>query len=107
MLPCSLEHSPFKMRQNVKLFCGQKSYIFGKHGHRVLWTKEVRDHPASYQQTVQKPAPLMVCGFISAYGVGSLHIWKGTINAEKDMEVLEQHMFPSRECLFQGRPVIF
>ena len=42
--------------------------------------------------TVQKPASLMVWGCISAYGVGSLHIWKGSINAEQCIEVLEQHM---------------
>ena len=34
-------------------------------------------------------------------------IWKGTINAERYIEVLEQHMLPSRQCLFQGRPCIF
>ncbi|KAF3689100.1 Transposable element Tcb1 transposase Transposable element Barney transposase [Channa argus] len=48
----------------------------------------------------------MVWGCISAYGVGSLQIWKGTINAENYIEVLEQHMLPSRQCLFQERPCI-
>ncbi len=38
---------------------------------------------------------------------GSLHIWKGTINAERYIQVLEQHMLPSRRRLFQGRPCIF
>ncbi len=36
-----------------------------------------------------------------------LHIWKGTINAERYIQVLEQHMLPSRRRLFQGRPCIF
>ena len=40
-------------------------------------------------------------------GMGSLHIWKGTINAERYIQVLEQHMLPSRRRLFQGRPCIF
>ncbi len=40
-------------------------------------------------------------------GMGSLHIWKDTINAEMYIQVLEQHMLPSRRCLFQGRPCIF
>uniref|UniRef100_A0AAY5KXH5 Tc1-like transposase DDE domain-containing protein n=1 Tax=Esox lucius TaxID=8010 RepID=A0AAY5KXH5_ESOLU len=39
--------------------------------------------------------------------MGSLHIWKGTINADSYIQVLEQHMLPSRRCLFQGRPCIF
>ncbi len=44
---------------------------------------------------------------MSACGMGSLHIWKGTINAERYIQVLEQHMLPSRHRLFQGRPCIF
>ncbi len=35
------------------------------------------------------------------------NIWKGTINAERYIQVLEQHMLPSRHRLFQGRPCIF
>ncbi len=57
--------------------------------------------------SVQKPASLMVWGCMSACGMGSLHIWKGTINAEMYIQVLEQHMLPSRRRLFQGRPCIF
>lgn len=34
----------------------------------------------------------MLWGFISAYQFGHLHIWKGTINAEKYMQVLEKHI---------------
>uniref|UniRef100_A0A9J8BED6 Tc1-like transposase DDE domain-containing protein n=1 Tax=Cyprinus carpio carpio TaxID=630221 RepID=A0A9J8BED6_CYPCA len=49
----------------------------------------------------------MVWGCISACGMGSLHIWKGTINAERYIQILEQHMLPSRRRLFQGRPCIF
>ncbi len=43
-------------------------------------------------------------GCISAYSIGSLHVLEGTMNAEKYIKVLEQHMLPSRRCLFQGRP---
>ena len=81
--------------------------VFGNHGRCVLRTKDVRDHPACYQGSVQKPASLMVWGCISTDGMGSLHIWKGTINAETYIEVLKQHMLPSRQRLFQGRPCIF
>ncbi len=60
-----------------------------------------------YQCSVQKPASLMVCGCISAYGLGSLHVLEGTMNAAMYINVLEQHMLPSRRLLFQGRPCVF
>ncbi len=69
--------------------------------------KRTRTTPSCYQRSVQKPASLMVWGCMSACGMGSLHIWKGTINAERYIQVLEQHMLPSRRRLFQGRPCIF
>jgi len=47
----------------------------------------------------------MLC--ISAYGTASLHIWEDPINAERYIRVLEQHMSPSKGCLFQVRPFIF
>ncbi len=43
----------------------------------------------------------MVWGCISAYGMGSLHILEGTMNAERYIKVLEQHTLPSRWHLFQ------
>ncbi len=81
--------------------------LFGKLGCHVIRTKEDEDNPSCYQCSVQKPASLMVWGCMSACGMGSLHIWKGTINAERYIQVLEQHMLPSRRRLFQGRPCIF
>ncbi len=33
---------------------------------------------------------------ISAYGKGSLHVLEGTMNAERYVKILEQHMLPSR-----------
>ncbi len=80
--------------------------LFGKLGRHVIRTKEDKDNPSCYQRSVQKPASLMVWGCMSACGMGSLHIWKGTINAERYIQVLEQHMLPSRRRLFQGRPCI-
>ncbi len=62
------------------------------------------DLPACHQRSVQKPASLMVWGCISAYGMGSLHVLEGTMNAERYIKALEQHMLPSRWHLFQGRP---
>ncbi len=81
--------------------------LFGKLGRHVIRTKEDKDNPSCYQRSVQKPASLMVWGCMSACGMGSLNIWKGTINAERYIQVLEQHMLPSRRRLFQGRPCIF
>ncbi len=46
---------------------------------------------------------VMVC----AYGMGSLHVLEGTMNAERYIKVLEQHMLPSRRRVFQGRPCVF
>ncbi len=60
-----------------------------------------------YQRSVQKPASLMVWGCISAYGMGSLHVLEGNMNAERYKNVLEQHMLPTRWRLFQGRPCVF
>ncbi len=49
----------------------------------------------------------MVWGCISAYGMSSLHVLEVTMNAERYIKVLEQHMLPSRQRLFQGRPCEF
>ncbi|KAI5098259.1 gastrula zinc finger protein XlCGF28.1-like [Silurus meridionalis] len=59
--------------------------LFGKLGRHIIWTKEEQDNPSCYQRSVQKPASLMVWGCMSACGMGSLHIWKGTINAERGL----------------------
>ncbi len=75
--------------------------LVGNHGCRVLQAKEEGELPACHQRSVQKPASLMVWGCISAYGMGSLHVLKGTMNAERYIKVLEQHMLPSRRCVFQ------
>ncbi len=63
--------------------------------------KEEGDLPACYQRLVQKPASLMVWGCINAYSMGSLHVLEGTMNAERYIKVLEQHMLPSRWRVFQ------
>ncbi|KAK3532187.1 hypothetical protein QTP86_009294 [Hemibagrus guttatus] len=60
--------------------------LFGKLGHHVIRTKEDKDNPSCYQHSVQKPASLMVWGCMSACGMGSLRIWKGTINAEREQQ---------------------
>ncbi len=70
--------------------------LVGNHRCRVLRAKEEVDLPTCYQRLV-----LMVWGCISAYGMGSLHVLEGTMNAERYIKVLEQHMLPSRRRAFQ------
>lgn len=41
-----------------------------------------------------KPASLIVCGYTSDYGIGSLRFWKVTTSTERYIQVLEHHMFP-------------
>ncbi len=81
--------------------------LVGNHGRCVLRAKEEGDLPACYHRSAQQPASLMGGGCISAYGMGSLHVLEGTMNAERYIKVLEQHMLPSRRRLFQGRPCVF
>ncbi len=71
--------------------------LVGNHRRHVVRAKEKVDPPACYQRSVQKPASLMVC----AYSMSSSHIWEGTVNAERYIKVLEQHMLPSRRRVFQ------
>ncbi len=65
--------------------------LVGNLRRRVLWAKEERDLPVCHQCSVQKPAYLMVWGWISAYGMVSLHVLEGTMNAERYIMALEQH----------------
>ncbi len=92
-------------------FCGQDELkfevLFGKLGRHVIQTKEDKDNPSCYQRSVQKPASLMVWGCMSACGMGSLQHLKGTINAERYIQVLEQHMLPSRRRPLSGKTLNF
>ncbi len=73
----------------------------GNHGRRVLWAKVEGDLPACQQHSVQKPAPLKLWGCVSSYGMGSLHVLEGTMDAERYIKVSEQHMLPSRWRVFK------
>ncbi len=75
--------------------------LVGNHGHRVLRSRKEGHLPACYEHSVQKPASLMVWGCISAYGLGSLHVLEGTINAERYIKILEQHLLSSRRRVFE------
>ncbi len=44
-----------------------------------------------------------VWGCISAYGMGSLHVLEGTMNAERYIKVLEQHMLPLQITSISGK----
>ncbi len=81
--------------------------LFGNWDAMSSGLKRTRTTQVVISAQFRSPASLMVWGCMSACGMGSLHIWKGTINAERYIQVLEQHMLPSRRRLFQGRPCIF
>ncbi len=49
----------------------------------------------------RKPYVNMVQKCISAYSMGSLHVLEGTMNAERYIKILEQHMLISRRRVFQ------
>ncbi len=68
--------------------------LVGNHGCRVLRAKEAGDLPACYQCSVQKPASLMEWGCIRAYGMGSLHVLEGTMNAERYIKVFRATYAP-------------
>ncbi len=104
--PCPVGQGSFKMdcfKVKSVLWSDESKFdiLVGNHGRSVLQTKEEGDLPACYQHSVQKPASLMVWGCISAYGMGSLHVLEGTMNAERYIKVLEQHMLPYRWRVFQ------
>lgn len=44
----------------------------------------------------------MVWLCVSAIDMGNLHICDGTVNAERDIQVLKQHMVQSKQRIFQG-----
>ncbi len=100
---CPVGQGSFKMDWKSVLWSDESKFdiLVGNHGRRVLRAKEEGELPACYQRSVQKPASLMVWGCISAYGMGSLHVLEGTMNAERYIKVLEQHMLPSRGRVFQ------
>lgn len=62
--------------------------LFGKHGHHIFWTKEKR----IFNHRFYHRAPLVIWGYISAHGTGSLYMRKGTSCTESYTPVLEQHI---------------
>ncbi len=109
MLWCPVGQGSFKMDSWKSVLWADKSkfdILVGNHGRRVLRAKEEGYLPACHQRSVQKPASLIGWGCISAYGMGSLHVLEGTMNGERYIKVLEQHMLPSTRHLFQGRPCV-
>ncbi len=101
---CPVGQGSFKMDWFKVEKCSDESKFYilvGIHGRRVLRAKEEGGLSACHQRSVQKPASLMVWGCISAYGMGSLHVLEGTMNAERYIKILEQHILPSRRRVFQ------
>jgi len=50
--------------------------------------------------TVKHPLKIMVCGCISASGVGRLHIVNGVVNETKYIGILQKCIVPSAQQLF-------
>ncbi len=73
------------------------------HRRRVLRAKEEGDLPVCYQRSVQKTASLMVWGCISAYGMGSLHVLEGTMNAERYKGFRATYAPLQRTCISAGQ----
>lgn len=71
------------------------------------WPSCPPGRPHCYQCKVEELASVMVWGRVSAHGLGNLHIFEGTTNAERHIQALEQHMLPSKRCLLQGHPCFF
>ncbi len=101
---CPVGQGSFKMDCRKSVLWSDESkfdILVGNHRRCVLRAKEEGYLPACHQ------ASLIGWGCISAYGMGSLHVLEGTMNSERYIKVLEQHILPSRQCLFQGRPCVF
>ncbi len=75
--------------------------LVGNHGRRVLRAKEEGDLPACYQQFSSKASISDGMGVHKCIRYGQHYVLEGTMNAERYVKVLEQHMLPSRQCVFQ------
>jgi len=62
--------------------------------------KQEKDHWARYKHTVHKPTSLMVWEYISAHGIGKLHICEDTINTEWLVQELEETVFSFFQTTF-------
>ena len=97
----------YRLKFTKKMFCDSSEFkiILGIKDSTSSGLK--RRGSAQFGPAWYKPASLMVRGCISACGTGNLHIWNGTISAERYIQILEHHMPLSRWCLFQGGPCKF
>ncbi len=89
------------------MFYGQTSpnltFLVGNHRRRVLRAKEEGD-PSSVLSAFSSKASISDgMGVISAYGMGSLHVLKATMNAERYIKVFEQHMLPLQMTSISGK----
>lgn len=66
---------------------------------KVIRTKREAYHTDCLRKKVKFPASIMAWGCMSVRGVGNLDFVQGTVNAEKYIEILNQHLLPSIESL--------
>ncbi|KAF2878916.1 hypothetical protein ILUMI_27253 [Ignelater luminosus] len=73
----------------------------------LVLTKEAF-HPDCLKRTLKLPASVMVWGSMSAKGIGKLHFIKGTVDANKYLQILEESLLPlMEEYLTSGQDFIF
>ena len=112
MLPASLGSSSSEMDWHKVEKC---AVVWRVHISNCFWKSWMSCHPG---QRGNRPSRLLsaqsskanICdgmGVVSARGMGNLHICEGDVNAERYIQVLEQHMLPSKQRLFQGRHGFF
>lgn len=74
---------------------GPRFIVFGFSHGRGLQHKEEKDCSDCHQYKAQKLAAVRVSACVCARGIGNLHIREGNINAERYIQILEEHMLPS------------
>ena len=88
----SLTDNPFKSERLLEITAWAKKHeeaFVREHSSslhpqiELMDAKEERNHQAPHQWSVQNAASVMVWVCFRAYGTGNLHIWKGSINAER------------------------
>lgn len=86
---------------NWNTSCGQTNQYF-KDEMDVVCSESRK-----YQSFISNKSKHQVLSCVNAHGKGNLHFCDDNINAEKYIEILEQHTLSSSWHLFQGQPCIF
>lgn len=110
--PSSSQMDSHKVQKvSLSSTCLHFKFFSGNYGRDVLQAEEENDHPDCYQRKGPKPTSVMVQGHYTAHDRGNLHICDGIINAERYIQVLEQHpdnvlfrVIPVYSCRENAKP---